>query len=75
MKCPHCEKEMELTPLQTLKLHIKTRIKNLEMQKKRREGWKNPNPEHIKAAQRGIDKWQSWLKAINDLETKQQTPN
>ena len=67
MKCPHCNEEIKLTPLQQLKAHIKTRIKQ-------EKSWiarcKRHNPDYTGRADI-LAKWESWKKAIEDLENKQ----
>ncbi len=65
MKCPHCEKEIALTPLEDLKTHIKKKIRlDTELLERRKEF--HPDSKKTKT----MYKWESWLKAIEELEAK-----
>lgn len=55
MKCPHCGKELNLTPLQDLRRHIEENL--LKVTAKAR-GAHTPL----------MEKWQSWLNLVKEME-------
>ena len=68
MKCPHCQKDCEITPMTALKIHIRHQIysnKRIAERHQRLHG----TDDHRAGV---IAKWQSWLNAIESLEAKAQ---
>ena len=67
MKCPHCKREIIMTPIESLKNHITLRLKNQQSWVDRRvKGKRLPSRTMLNT----LSKWQGWLKAIEDLEAK-----
>ena len=74
MKCPHCGKKTNVTPIESLKIHIKSRIEYL---KKTLAHWINLGEKLSRGEQRiankktTLAKWQSWLDTIEKLELEE----
>jgi len=71
LRCPHCNKKVFLSPLQGLKRHIELQISNLKSCYAVMEDTER-NKVRCKHKKSTIDKWKSWLKAIENLEKGKQ---
>ena len=70
MKCPHCNKDLSVNvdPIIQLKAHI---INQVRANKKFIERTKAYRPDgDFSSRENTINKWQSWLEAIEKLEAK-----
>ena len=70
MKCPHWNKDIEMTPILQLKQHITTHIAKMVSLLARYDNVHGGAWDGRVKSQEVIDKWKSWLNAITELENK-----
>lgn len=69
MKCPHCNKDLNLTSLYKLKLHITSQVMMNWSYMERQESQKESD-ERITRTLETVLKWAHWLDDIITLERK-----
>jgi len=69
MKCPHCNKEFNETPIETLKFWLNKELTRT-FQKIERANKGSLN--YIATLTKAKTKYESWIKAIEELENKPQ---
>ncbi len=69
MKCPTCNQDITGTPLLQLKRHLNSRIERINLEIKEQIHYKYSETS-IQRKREALDKWESWLTAIEELERK-----